>query len=353
MIKHVLFFGLMLGVINALAQNFIPNNGFEQGNNIPCPKEIKELAGNWVCFQRATWIEKGSNNYVNTCFNKIYSKPENAPKKGTGYLTYTVNPTQKTKNLFHVKLSETLKAGTLYYAEFYVRIKVLGKTPDKPISEKLAGLCFTEKDIKPVEAEGLAATTDTKTYDFEPQIKIQKLQKAEKYYEWRLISGTFTAKGNEKYLVLGNFAKIAFNAIISIDEVSLMVYNESCVNLDNARDLKVGARIILNDINFEANKDVLLPGSGNEISKLKTFLESNPNLRVDIRGHVNDPGFDDYLVKLSEARAYTIMFDLAGRGIAMDRLTSKGYGNQQPITTIGSPKNTRIEIVVTGTDATK
>jgi outer membrane protein OmpA-like peptidoglycan-associated protein len=59
---------------------------------------------------------------------------------------------------------------------------------------------------------------------------------------------------------------------------------------------------------------------------------------VEISGHTDNVGGDEYNQKLSENRAKAVVEYLAGKGISRDRLIYTGYGKQQPIATNDSPE---------------
>jgi len=77
-------------------------------------------------------------------------------------------------------------------------------------------------------------------------------------------------------------------------------------------------------------------------------LEAYPNVRVEISGHTDNQGGDDYILVLSDKRAKAVMSYLINRGISADRLVAKGYGKTRPVasnnTAEGRAQNRRVEI---------
>jgi outer membrane protein OmpA-like peptidoglycan-associated protein len=69
---------------------------------------------------------------------------------------------------------------------------------------------------------------------------------------------------------------------------------------------------------------------------------------LEVQGHTDNVGGDDYNQKLSDSRANAVLEWLRAKGIAADRLTAHGYGLQVPIADNGSDegraKNRRVEI---------
>ena len=68
-----------------------------------------------------------------------------------------------------------------------------------------------------------------------------------------------------------------------------------------------------------------------ELEKLKTMLEENPGLIIEIGSHTDARGTQRYNLRLSQRRAEAVVRWLADRGIDRDRLVPKGYGEDLPI----------------------
>ncbi|MGQ0829651.1 MAG: OmpA family protein [Bacteroidota bacterium] len=97
------------------------------------------------------------------------------------------------------------------------------------------------------------------------------------------------------------------------------------------KNVAVGSKIILKNIFFDFDKATLRPESTNELQRLTKLLNDVPTLKIEISGHTDSKGADDYNKKLSDNRAKAVVDHLVKAGIAADRLTSKGYGEEQPI----------------------
>jgi outer membrane protein OmpA-like peptidoglycan-associated protein len=84
--------------------------------------------------------------------------------------------------------------------------------------------------------------------------------------------------------------------------------------------------------------------------QLSRFLSGNPSLNVEVQGHTDNIGGENYNFALSERRAKSVMEFLIGEGIAKDRLTARGYGMGKPIsdnlTEEGRSKNRRTTIEI-------
>ena len=111
-----------------------------------------------------------------------------------------------------------------------------------------------------------------------------------------------------------------------------------------------GKPIILEDIFFEHNKHGLLPESYPALKGLFDYVDDNPDFVIEISGHTDNSGEDDYNLALSEARAGAVVAWLEEAGIDQRRMMVKGYGESKPITTneteLGKQQNRRVEFRV-------
>lgn len=115
-------------------------------------------------------------------------------------------------------------------------------------------------------------------------------------------------------------------------------------------EIKAGTTFILHSVQFEQSSYVLLPESSAELDRLVAALKKNPQWTIEIVGYTDNVGDPRLNLSLSENRAKIVSSYLTRRGIADDRVTSKGYGGTRPIAdnTIESErsKNRRVEITI-------
>ena len=100
---------------------------------------------------------------------------------------------------------------------------------------------------------------------------------------------------------------------------------------------------VLGHIFFEFNSAELDPESFFEIDKLEYFLKKNPTLGIDIQGHTDEVGSDDYNLQLSRERAEAVGQALQRRGIDPYRVITNGFGETRPIDPSNSRLNRRVE----------
>jgi outer membrane protein OmpA-like peptidoglycan-associated protein/tetratricopeptide (TPR) repeat protein len=130
-------------------------------------------------------------------------------------------------------------------------------------------------------------------------------------------------------------------------------YNDEFYTLDvSLIKVKVGKKVVLNNILFELGKSVLSAVSYTELNRLVTVLQDNPQMKIEISGHTDNTGSQVINAKLSNDRAKAVVYYLVKKGIDLGRLTYKGYGSEQPIadnaTAAGKAKNRRVEFKILG-----
>lgn len=110
-------------------------------------------------------------------------------------------------------------------------------------------------------------------------------------------------------------------------------------------------KIVSNGIRFDVGKASLRPESMGVLNEIYKMLSEHPEVNVSIEGHTDSDGDNDLNQKLSEDRAKTVMNQLISMGLSADRLTSKGFGESEPINTNATPEgkaeNRRVEFVKT------
>jgi len=102
-------------------------------------------------------------------------------------------------------------------------------------------------------------------------------------------------------------------------------------------------------VNFKTASAELLEESYYVLEQVYHSLEAFPNLRVEIAGHTDNQGKDDYNMALSYNRARSVMNFLVSRGIPQERIVARGYGKERPIasneTAEGRATNRRVEVI--------
>lgn len=127
-------------------------------------------------------------------------------------------------------------------------------------------------------------------------------------------------------------------------DTSLVIYLEK---------LKEGSKLTFTDIKFAPNTARMLQSSLEDLNNIMTFLKTNPNISVEIMGHVNGVGGKKgKQKKLSKKRAKAIYDLLVSYGIPPERLAYKGYGGKmmvypEPKNEQQAQQNRRVDVRVT------
>lgn len=108
-------------------------------------------------------------------------------------------------------------------------------------------------------------------------------------------------------------------------------------------------KFITYGITFDVGKATIKPESMGEINRIVTLMTENPDLKFSVEGHTDSTGNAASNQTLSEQRSQAIVAKLVELGIAQDRLTAVGKGQNSPITDNntdeGRAKNRRVEFV--------
>lgn len=109
--------------------------------------------------------------------------------------------------------------------------------------------------------------------------------------------------------------------------------------------------VIYQKIFFELNKAVIRRRSFPVLNTVAQVMRDFPDIRVEVQGHTDSRGRDEYNMTLSQARADSVRSYLIGQGIDPSRMSARGYGETQFIDTnstrAGRANNRRVEFVRT------
>jgi len=125
--------------------------------------------------------------------------------------------------------------------------------------------------------------------------------------------------------------------------------------LETRREAR-GLIVNLSDVLFDFNQATLKPGAREKLSKLAGILLAYPgSYRMQIEGHTDSVGSQDYNQKLSEDRAQAVHDYLISAALPADRLNAvRGFGKIRPVATNdtaeGRQTNRRVEIVISDTE---
>ena len=130
------------------------------------------------------------------------------------------------------------------------------------------------------------------------------------------------------------------------------------VRIDTAKFLKTNKvqttdMVPLPNVQFETDKDILVPGSLPDIQRLAEFLIKKEHIKATIMGHTDSVGDFKHNMDLSSRRARAVKDMLVRLGVNAGRIESKGFGPTKPkasnATLEGRLMNRRVEVQLTNT----
>jgi outer membrane protein OmpA-like peptidoglycan-associated protein len=123
---------------------------------------------------------------------------------------------------------------------------------------------------------------------------------------------------------------------------------------------RVGEGIVVDfteKILFGYDRSDLTSSAEVNLDKLVTILKEYPDTDIEVQGHTDSRGSDEYNMGLSERRAAAVSRYLRGKGVADSRLTTKGYGESAPVASNdsddGRAQNRRVTFLITANEKMK
>ncbi|MDR3700530.1 MAG: OmpA family protein [Candidatus Sulfopaludibacter sp.] len=118
------------------------------------------------------------------------------------------------------------------------------------------------------------------------------------------------------------------------------------------RDTPRGLIVNMSDVLFDTGKYSLRPLAREKLARLAGIVSGHPGLRLDVEGHTDSVGGDEYNQQLSEQRGESVREYLTQQGMPGSSVSTKGFGKTQPVasneTAEGRQQNRRVEIVISG-----
>ena len=374
------------------AQNMVVNPSFEVTNPgaivVPCEfmqysQYFGQNTADWSGFSdgtpdllrsgnNCTWLPQAHNG--EQCLGLITYLPADDVGQRADYHEYVQG-----------RLSAPLKPGLKYRLECWVREDsaivqahftkfYTAKTPVAPTRAGNLSFCFSVAPFRPHEIS-LSAIARS---GLQPQVNFSDIIATNG--QWVKLSVTFVPDRPFQHFTIGNFFadKLTFNdlqpethkkiekknatlsspvdkvkrvAYLCIDDVFIAPENPPPppASLEQAL-LKDKKYTFSAGVLFDSGNDILRPEAGAELDSLTAFLQKFPGVVIGISGHTDDVGSEADNLDLSERRARSVQNCLAAKGIAADRLRSRGFGETRPVadntTEAGRQANRRVECIV-------
>ena len=118
------------------------------------------------------------------------------------------------------------------------------------------------------------------------------------------------------------------------------------------RDTARGLIVNMSDVLFDTAKFSLRPLAREKLAKVSGIVSGHPGLKLDVEGHTDSVGGDDYNQRLSEQRGASVRDYLIQQGMPVSSVTTRGFGKTQPVASndnaAGRQQNRRVELVISG-----
>jgi len=128
----------------------------------------------------------------------------------------------------------------------------------------------------------------------------------------------------------------------------LQQLNSILATHDSARGLIAS----MSDVLFKTGSFELLPGARERLAKISGIVLAYPSLHLQVEGHTDSVGTDEYNQQLSEKRAGAVRDYLIQQGISADAIEARGFGKSEPVASNDTPEgrqqNRRVEMVISG-----
>jgi len=231
--------------------------------------------------------------------------------------------------------------------------RFLGKNPNKFVT--LTGQ-YKNTDSKPAGFAnlGLARADGTKQYLVRKGIRADQIKTKSKVNNALTVAGSKIIGGVD--FVVGAEKVRAQPPVVKNEPVKEAPKKDGLLNraLDftkaTAASFKKGQRIELKNVQFNSGSSRLRDSSNADLNKLVKILNDNKGIKIEVGGHTDNTGALSVNNRLSGERARRVQDYLTSKGIAANRISSKGYGPAQPVannqTPEGRQQNRRVEITV-------
>jgi outer membrane protein OmpA-like peptidoglycan-associated protein len=209
-----------------------------------------------------------------------------------------------------------------------------------PQSMELSGFVYNKKDHLPLSIELTIEKPDAQTV---------VLQSDENGFYHTQIPST----GEYQFMA----SKEGFiNLSDSLEVIEFDPYNGITKDL-YMMPIEVGITVRLNNIFFDFDKTTLRPESIPQLDRVVKFMRDNPTVSVEIGGHTDSKGSDEYNINLSQGRAESVVNYVIEQGVDYSRIIAKGYGESLPVDTNstdeGRQSNRRVEFKILEIDTSE
>ncbi len=345
--KKLLFLTGLSVSLQLTAQNLVVNPGFEQYYRLPnylfLSNQFHNYVKGWFC------PIDGTPDYFHRHAKGIVKVPDNfighqEPHSGDAYAGMILMVNNGSEYL-ESKLKSPLKKDSLYCLSLYISLA------DKSthMVDKIGIYLSREK----------LSRTGWRILSFVPQVQNKSGNMLSDSINWTLIKGLYLSQGGEQYITIGNFKTaeksnyretfvkdfyipFKYNAYYYIDDIGVEPFHvnhsvckfEDYIQYDSMKPsyvIRLKDTIILKNLLFEFDSYTQTPEVYKELYPLVVYMKSHPSVHIDLYGHTDNMGSDNYNIELSLRRALFVANFLTDKGIDSSRVHPYGFGESHPI----------------------
>ena len=355
----VILFFFVLDSFIGYGQNLVINPSFER--NTGCPKFNESIS---LC---AGWFRSHafSADYFHSCVPRNQRMNLGVPNNLFGYQEARSGDAYAGISFINEalvsRLNRPMVKDSIYRIEFFVNL-----SDSSNVGTRYLGMYISNREIR--------YRTDSRMLissfilEHSPQIQNPTDRYLIDTENWTSISGTYTAKGGEQFIAIGGFYPYHDSLVhvirpkrglkksyrdwekhvgyYYVDDVSVIPFG---------MNWQTDIYYLLRYVYFDFDEIELLPESVDELNRLSAHLKKHPTYNINIKGHTDDLGTDEYNRVLALNRAEAVVDWLINNGdIDPIRITYISAGRHEPIadneTEEGRSRNRRVEFILTDTE---
>ncbi|MGB5819809.1 MAG: OmpA family protein [Saonia sp.] len=363
--KHIVSFCFLFLGTSIMAQNLVLDPSFEVHD--ACPRHLSNFDHDLPHWSTPT---RGTTDYFNSCSEHM-GVPNNfngfqRAKSGNGYAGLYVYAPEDYREYIQAEFTETLVKGKKYKASFYMS---LAEGSDYALRD--LGIVFSEEKLNLATDKNISRTKLAKVRDHTHyMVEVKNTDFYSNSKKWMLVAIELEAKGNENFMVIGNFnsnartirtkpknmgpkpkrrqkGEVSYYYVDMLEMVSL----ETVAVSEQPKPYELNKTHIFHNVLFEFDDFRLLETAMSDLRNIYNYLQDNSTLSITINGHTDSVGPKHYNQVLSNKRAWAVADYLQKLGLAKDRIVWQGYGGKKPLATNtteeGRQQNRRVEFVIT------
>jgi outer membrane protein OmpA-like peptidoglycan-associated protein len=200
-------------------------------------------------------------------------------------------------------------------------------------AEKATKLAVEQKAAAEADAEKARAAALAQQQEAEKAAQLAAQQKAEAEADAARAKKAAAQAENEKAELRAQLLK----------QLSMVLQTHDTVR---------GLIVNMSDVLFDTGRYTLRTAAREKLAKISGILLAYPALKVQVEGHTDSVGGDDFNQRLSEQRAGIVRDYLVDQQVPANAVTARGFGKTHPVTSNDTPEgrqqNRRVELVVSG-----